>query len=296
MTSSQHTLSPLADFAHALAERLPDRWEATELDLRDDADLRHHFYYRVWDRRRAQELGLDHDTMAESAVLEGPDGRRLLVLPAAEAGRFLICPLIAFDVPVYNSISPLSSVVVPADPTTAAEELAGSLLPVYESELRTRLDHVVGVLDATEASIAACLAAEAEHSDDPELAEELYEMRGVRWLSHPEDTDLLRCAAEDVLAALGLLLGHRGPLSEALVGVTTHVRIYCEVNDSCEALIEAEAVGRILTAAGLADTSSGIFDPAIKAKIATIDALPIERQRALVRAAAATYTRRTHVG
>ncbi|MFE2722770.1 hypothetical protein [Kitasatospora sp. NPDC059327] len=297
MTSPQNPPSPLADFAHALAERLPDRWEATALDLRDDADLRHHFYYRVWDRRGAQELGLDRDTMAETAVLDGPDGRRLLVLPAAEAGRsFLICPLIAFDVPVYNSISPLSSAVVPADPASAAAELAGSLLPVYESELRTRLDHVVGVLDGTEASIAACLAAEAERSDDPELAQELYEMRGVRWLSHPEDTDLLRCAAEDVLAAVGLLLGHRGPLSEALVGVTTHVRIYCEVSDSCEPLIEAEVIGRILTAAGLSDTSSGIFDPAITQKIATIDFLPIEQQRDLVRAAAATYTRQTNAG
>ncbi|MEV0530781.1 hypothetical protein [Kitasatospora sp. NPDC050463] len=297
MTSPQNPLSPLADFAHALAERLPDQWEATELDLRDDAELRHHFYYRVWDRRRAQELGLDRDTMAESAVLDGLDGRRLLVLPAAEAGRsFLICPLIAFDVPVYTSTSPLGSIVVPADPATAADKLADSLLPVYESELRAMLDHVVGVLDATEASIAACLAAEAEHSGDPELAQELYEMRGVRWLSHPEDTDLLRCAAEDVLAALGLLLGHRGPLSEALVGVTTHVRIYWEVNDSCEALIEAEVIGRILSTAGLADTGSGIFDPATKAKIATFDALPIEQQRALVRAAAATYSRRTDAG
>ncbi|MEU9041467.1 MULTISPECIES: hypothetical protein [unclassified Kitasatospora] len=294
MTSPQ---SPLADFAHALADRLPDRWEATDLDLSDDADLRHHFYYRVWDRRRAQDLGLDRDTMAEIAVLDGPDGRRLLVLPTAEASRpFLVCPLIAFDVPVYSSTSPLSSVAVPADPATAADELAGSLLPLYESELREMLDHVVGILDATEATIAACLATEAEHSDDPELAQSLYEMRGVRWLSHPEDTDLLRCAAEDVLAALGLLLGHRGPLSEALVGVTTHVRIYSEVHDNCEALIEAEVIGRILTAAGLADTSSGIFDPAIKEKIATIDALPIEQQRALVRAAAAAYTRRTDAG
>ncbi|MFE2110175.1 hypothetical protein ACFXAF_30525 [Kitasatospora sp. NPDC059463] len=294
MTSPQ---SRLADFAHALAERLPDRWEATDLDLSDDADLRHHFYYRVWDRRRAQDLGLDRDTMAQTAVLDGPGGRQLLVLPTAEANRpFLVCPLVAFDVPVYDSISPLGSVAVPADPATAADELAGSLLPVYESELRTRLDHVVGALDATEASIAACLAAEAEHSGDPELAQELYEMRGVRWLSHPEDTDLLRCATEEVLAALSLLLGHRGPLSEALVGVTTHVRTYSEVHDSCEALIEAEVIGRILTAAGLADTSSGIFDPAIKEKIATIDALPIERQRALVRAAAAAYTRRTDAG
>ncbi|MFJ7244479.1 hypothetical protein ACIQWA_07480 [Kitasatospora sp. NPDC098652] len=294
MTSPQN---PLANFAHALADQLPDRWEATELDLRDDADLRHHFYYRVWDRRRAQDLGLDRDTMAEIAVLDGPDGRRLLVLPTAEASRpFLVCPLIAFDVPVYASTSPLGSVAVPADPATAADELAGSLLPLYESELREMLDHVVGVLDATEATIAACLATEAEHSADPELAQSLYEMRGVRWLSHSEDTDLLRCAAEDVLAALSLLLGHRGPLSEALVGVATHVRIYSELHDSCEALIEAEVIGRILTAAGLADTSSGIFDPAIKEKIATIDALPLEQQQALVRAAAAAYTRRTDVG
>ncbi|MGV9266608.1 hypothetical protein ACWDRR_18340 [Kitasatospora sp. NPDC003701] len=296
MTSSQNHHSPLADFAHALAERLPDRWEAAELDLLNDASLRHHFYYRVWDRHRAQELGLDRDTMAGMAVLDGFDGRSLLVLPATEAGSFLVCPLIAFDVPVYSSISPLSSIIVPADPTEAAAQLAALLLPVYESELRTRLDHVVGGLDSTEASIASCLAAEVESSDDPELAQELYEMRGVRWLSHAEDTDLLRYAAEEVLAALGLLLGHRGPLSEALVGVTTHVRIYCEVHDSCEALIEAEVVGRILTVAGLADTGSGIFDPAITKKIATIDFLPVEQQRDLVRAAAATYSRRTNGG
>nr|BEK67528.1 hypothetical protein KPHV_47550 [Kitasatospora purpeofusca] len=296
MTSPQNHHSSLADFAHSLAERLPDRWEAAELDLRDDADLRHHFYYRVWDRHRAQELGLDRDTMAGVAVLDCFDGRSLLVLPAAEEGSFLVCPLIAFDVPVYTSVSPLSSIVVPADPTVAAAQLAALLLPVYESELRTRLDHVVGVLDSTEASIASCLAAEVERSDDPELAQELYEMRGVRWLSHAEDTDLLRYAAQEVLAALGLLLGHRGPLSEALVGVTTHVRIYCEVHDSCEALIEAEVIGRILTVAGLADTGSGIFDPAITEKIATIDFLPVEQQRDLVRAAAATYSRRTNGG
>ncbi|MCG6497059.1 hypothetical protein [Kitasatospora sp. A2-31] len=289
MTSPQNHLSPVAEFAHALAQRLPDRWEATAMDLRDDADLRHHFYDRVWDRRNAQDLGLDRDTMAESAVLDSPDGRRLLVLPAAEEARFLICPLIAFDVPVYASNSQLSSAVVPADPATAAGELAESLLPVYESELRTRLERALGILDPTAAALATFLASEVEH--DPELAEDLYDMRAVRWLSHPEDTDLLRCATEEVLAALGLLLGHRGPLSEALVGVTAHVRMYCEVHDSCEALIEAEVIGRILAAAGLADTSSGIFDPAITAKIAAIDALPIEQQRALVRSAFATYTR-----
>ncbi|MGW2397110.1 hypothetical protein ACWCYY_11210 [Kitasatospora sp. NPDC001664] len=296
MTSPQNHPSPLADFAHALAQRLPERWEATALDLCDDADLRHHFHDRVWDHRSAQDLGLDRDTMAESAVLDGPDGRRLLVLPAAEAGRFLICPLIAFDVLVYNSASQLSSAVVPADPATAAGELAEMMLPVYESELRTRLDRALDVRDPTAATLATFLAAEAEHSDDAELAQELYDMRAVRWLSHPEDTDLLRCATEEVLAALGLLLGRRGPLSEALVGVTTHVRIYCEVHDSCEALIEAEVIGRILSAAGLADTGSGIFDPAITAKIAAIDALPIDQQRALVRSAAATYTQRTNAG
>ncbi len=296
MTSPQNHLSPLADFAHALAARLPDRWQANELDLRNDADLRHYFHDRVWDHRSAQDLGLDRDTMADAAVLDGPDGRRLLVLPAAESGRFLICPLTAFDVLVYSSASQLGSAVIPADPATAAGELAESMLPLYESELRTRLERALGVLDPTAATLAAFLATEAEHSDDPELAQELYDMRAVRWLSHPEDTDLLRCATEEVLYALGLLLGHRGPLSEALVGVTTHVRMYCEVHDSCETLIEAEVIGRILAVAGLADTSSGIFDPAIQAKIAAIDALPIEQQRALVRSAAATYTRRTNAG
>ncbi|MDH6111353.1 hypothetical protein P3T36_003376 [Kitasatospora sp. MAP12-15] len=266
-------LSP-ESYTRALAAYLPGPWHSRIVDISDDEE-RFHLSRRIVDFGEARQSfeQLDYD---RACLLTSP-ARELLVIPcpAPHEGQYLIAPMRVLNLPFTRDIV-LPSAVVGRNVAQAAAVVADELLPRYERALRSLADYVVGSFDCTNAQMAAASANDDE-DDEP--------LDGCRWLTYPQDTALLRTAAAQVLAVIGLRLSSTSPLSHALTGVSEFVRDAMQLEWDLVPLIEGEAVTRLLQVAGT--QLDGLFDPTLPSRIAEFDAKPVEEQSALVLAATA---------
>ncbi|MDH6111354.1 hypothetical protein P3T36_003377 [Kitasatospora sp. MAP12-15] len=279
------TRTGLLEFTSALAGQLPGEWTHSRFDL-TDRTAKTYVDEQLWD------LGLAHGSLMHGAHeragrLQGPGDRDLVVLarPGPHRNAFLVAALLPPMLGVnwdHEDLAP-HGIAVPADAARAAARLTTRLLP--------RLDVALG--DAVAREIAAYTPSMSELAGDrttarpPEPAVDLPDIPSVPpMVTSPLSSVVLRDAARELLDLIweSVFEDDVDRLSEAVIGGGDFICQTRRLPESAAPLIEAEAIGLTLNAAGL--HPRGPSDPRWPAMVATLDVEPLEEQRALVRLAA----------
>ncbi|MEU9398015.1 hypothetical protein AB0D86_49630 [Streptomyces sp. NPDC048324] len=108
------------------------------------------------------------------------------------------------------------------------------------------------------------------------------------WLTDPDFSARLHSAALTLLDLVEDVMHDDFTLTEAIDGFRYHAADLLNILDQYGILVEAEAAAQIVQAAGL--PVGPHFGPTIAQGLARIEALPIEDQENLVRAAARRHT------
>ncbi|MFF0201888.1 hypothetical protein [Streptomyces sp. NPDC005017] len=108
------------------------------------------------------------------------------------------------------------------------------------------------------------------------------------WLTDPAFRDRLHTATLTMLDMVEGVLYDDFTLTEAIDGARYHATDMLNIPTEYGILVEAEAAAQIVQAAGL--TAGSPFGPAVGQALARIEAMPVEDQQRLVRAAARRYS------
>jgi hypothetical protein len=157
----------LPAFAEALAARLPGQWASSPHDLTLDAP-QIALGYQVWERSELS-WAVAELVLREAAVLDGPDGARLLVIHRpARRTQFLIG---ALEPPGFTGYelqdTAPHAIAVDRDPARAADGVARRFLPRYDAVVaRLRLESLATTLQGAEQAEAAWDAVSDSYCDE----------------------------------------------------------------------------------------------------------------------------------
>ncbi|WP_406330047.1 hypothetical protein [[Kitasatospora] papulosa] len=139
----------LASYADVLAGELPDTWISSPVP----ADANNNLADRIWDLDLVADLLAEHP-LQQAAVLSRPDGAQLVVLDRHdERNGFLIAAVAPRALPdeAYRAVPEPNGIALTDDPFLSAEQVAGDLLPRYDTALAQVRHNALGGIQPSQA-------------------------------------------------------------------------------------------------------------------------------------------------
>lgn len=152
MYDHHDTSDRLASYADVLAGELPGTWTSSHIpvDAKDDlAELAD----RIWDLDLVAASLADHP-LQEAALLSRPDGAQLVLVDRHdERDGFLIAAVAPRALPdkAYRAVPEPNGIALVDDPFLSAEQVAGDLLPRYDTALAQVRNNALGGLQPSQA-------------------------------------------------------------------------------------------------------------------------------------------------
>ncbi|MEU9059152.1 hypothetical protein AB0D13_09810 [Streptomyces sp. NPDC048430] len=143
------TSERLASYADVLAGELPDTWISSPVP----ADAKKDLADRIWDLDLVADFLAEHP-LQQAAVLSRPDGAQLVVLDLYdERDGFLIAAVAPSALPdeAYRAVPEPNGIALTDDPFLSAEQVAGDLLPRYDTALAQVRHNALGGIQHSQA-------------------------------------------------------------------------------------------------------------------------------------------------